>query len=79
MYRISWHCRLDVGRRSMARCPREGLSIDTTYVSDANTAIASPLRNGRRDHGHLMRAGLFGKSKSPGETDMANQASRKNS
>jgi hypothetical protein len=29
----------------MARCPREGLSVDTTYVSDAKRTIASPPRN----------------------------------
>jgi hypothetical protein len=45
MYPISWHCRLNVERRSMARCPRGELSVDTTHVSDAKITIALPLRN----------------------------------
>jgi hypothetical protein len=43
MYRISWYCRLDLGRRLLARCPREQLTVDTTYVSDAEITIALPL------------------------------------
>jgi hypothetical protein len=45
MYPISWHRRLNVERRSMARCPRGELSVDTTHVSDAKITIALPLRN----------------------------------